>query len=147
MAPKVHYLSPMECAARLFMAAKNKAPARHKDFSLELDDVYERVLEGHCERTGIPFDMRAKMEGMGDSMLPWRASLDRIDNARGYHADNIQVTSKIYNTAKWAWSDKDVLRMALALERRASAQMTVSEKEALLKSSLSVVERNDEDRV
>lgn len=98
-----------QVARLLFDNAQRKAEKRKKSFNLKFDDVYDRVRHGRCERTGLPFDMRK------GANLPFRASLDRIDNARGYEPDNIQVVVRIYNTAKWGWTDDDVLKVSRAL--------------------------------
>lgn len=71
------------------------------------------LKKGQCEVTGIPFDMRQKpYRGMD---FPFRASLDRTDNAVGYLPHNIQVVCKIYNQCKFIWNEEDVMEMAYAL--------------------------------
>ena len=106
-------ISPEQCAVKLWEAARAKASQRKLDFDLSFHTVLKGVLRGRCEVTGIPFDMRAKPHQGTD--LPFRASLDRIDNRRGYHDDNVQVVVKIYNQAKFSWEDEDVLTMAVSL--------------------------------
>lgn len=107
-------LSAFEVATFLFEGAKNKAASRGLEFTIKLNDVLKRVECGHCEMTNIPFDFRRK-KGRSPNDYPFRASLDRIDNRKGYHPDNIQVVVKIYNTAKWTWRDDDVYKMALGV--------------------------------
>jgi len=96
-----------EIAAMLWTNAKSKAPSRGKKFDLKLNDVRRLMNGGVCPNTGIPFDLRKN-----NAALPFRASLDRVDNSIGYVRGNIQVTSKIWNTAKWTWEVEDVIRMA-----------------------------------
>ena len=105
----VKNLTAEEVAYKLFTAAKSKAGTRGRNFALDYTDVLALVRSGYCPRTGILFDMS---EGR---QLPFRPSLDRIDNDKGYTLDNIQVVCKIYNTAKWAWTDEDVFRMSESL--------------------------------
>ncbi|MFO0522258.1 MAG: hypothetical protein ACK515_17845 [bacterium] len=112
-------LSVEEVAWKLFTTAKNGAPRRNKAFDLRYEDVLTLVKEGRCAMSGIPFDMNERE--FGGPELPWRASLDRIDNSVGYLRGNIQVTSKIYNTAKYTFTDEDVLRLARALVQRNGA--------------------------
>ena len=103
-------LTAEEVAVRLYDAARLKSKRRKLDFDLKFNDVLRQVAAGTCRVTGIPFDMRAKPARGCD--LPFRASLDRIDNTRGYFRDNIQVVVKIYNHSKWTWNDEDVWLMA-----------------------------------
>lgn len=109
-------LSPEEVAWKLYSSAKNGAPSRNKEFSLSYEDVLRLVKQGSCAMSGIPFDMNEKPFRGKD--IPWRASLDRINNDIGYIPGNIQVVSKIYNAAKYVWTDSDVLTLARALARR-----------------------------
>jgi hypothetical protein len=106
-------IEPEEVAWRLFNSARNKAKSRGLTFDLRYNDVYRQVRKGHCARTGIPFDNRTKPITGPD--LPFRASLDRIDNTKGYLPDNIAVVVKIWNHAKWVWNEEDVIRMAKGL--------------------------------
>lgn len=98
-----------QVARLLFENAQRQAEKRGKSFTIQFDDVYDRVRKGVCERTGIPFDTRR------GKRLPFRASIDRVDNDRGYEPDNIQLVVLIYNMAKFEWSDADVIRLANAL--------------------------------
>ena len=109
-------LSPEEVAWKLYSSAKNGAPTRNKAFELSYEDVLSLVKQGHCAMSGIPFDMNEKPFRGRD--IPWRASLDRIDNSIGYLPGNIQVVAKIYNAAKYVWTDADVLKLAKALAER-----------------------------
>lgn len=110
---KSYSLTDEEVAVRLYNSAKNKSAKRGLEFTLEYYDVLERVKGGKCEVTGIPFDQRAKPYRGVD--LPFRASLDRVDNTRGYHKDNIMVVCKLFNHAKYMWNTEDVLYMARKL--------------------------------
>lgn len=106
-------LTAEQVAVKLYDAAKGKASTRKLLFTLDFKDVLQRVKQGKCEVSGIPFDMRQKPYGGLD--FPFRASLDRIDNTVGYVTGNIQVVSKIFNTAKWCWNDEDVFFLAQQL--------------------------------
>jgi hypothetical protein len=106
-------LEPEEVAWRLFNSAKLKAKKRQLDFDIKYNDVYRQVKRGSCPLSGITFDHRAKPLQGPD--LPFRASLDRIDNTRGYFEDNILVIVKIANHAKWNWNQEDLMKLAHGL--------------------------------
>ena len=110
---KTRQLSVRDVAEKLYYSARKKASSRGLVFALDFEDVLHKVALGRCAVTGIPFDMRLKPSKWCD--LPFRASLDRIDNTIGYVPTNVQVVCKIYNHAKWTWNDDDVLTMATAL--------------------------------
>lgn len=87
---------------------KKGADARELDFTLTEEDINKLLHNGVCTKTGIAF------EATGD----FAASIDRIDNSRGYTIDNVQAVCWIYNRAKGANTDTAVLRMAEALVER-----------------------------
>ena len=115
-------LDEEEVAWRLFQSARLKAKQRGLEFDLRFNDVLRKVQRGSCPVTGVPFDHRSKPLKGPD--LPFRASLDRVDNARGYFADNIMVVSKIFNHAKWTWNADDVLTMARGIMEQTNDQAT-----------------------
>lgn len=87
---------------------KKGADARELDFTLTEEDINKLLHNGVCTKTGIAF------EATGD----FAASIDRIDNSRGYTIDNVQAVCWVYNRAKGANTDTAVLRMAEALVER-----------------------------
>jgi hypothetical protein len=93
-------------ASSLVRAAKQ----RSDDVTITVSWVADKIAQGKCEVTGIPFDMSPHKPAR--SFTP---SLDRIDPKRGYHPDNVQVVCWIYNRAKGVNSAADVLTLAKAL--------------------------------
>ena len=81
------------------------AEVRGLSFELTEEVVGDMLRRGHCERTGIAF------EAAGD----FAASIDRVDNSRGYELGNVQAVCWVYNRAKGSSTDAAVLRMAEAL--------------------------------
>ncbi|NBT57499.1 hypothetical protein EBT16_01830 [bacterium] len=114
-------LEPEEVAWRLYNSAKTKARKRGLTFKLKYNDVLRPVKAGACAVTGIPFDHRAKPARGVD--LPFRASLDRIDNTVGYEADNIQIVCCIYNRSKGMWNVEDVVAMAEAIMKQKQLEL------------------------
>jgi len=78
---------------RLFYGAKNRAKKRGLEFSITLADI---VMPKKCPVFGIPI-FKTNGEFKFD---PNCASLDRIDNSRGYTRDNVWVISGKANFIK-----------------------------------------------
>lgn len=100
-------ISPQESAKLLLGAVRRKAKERGLDNTLTPRQVEAMCELQFCPATGIEFDMRRGV------WLPFRQSLDRIDNTQGYHVRNIQVVNNIYNQAKSAWPEEFVDQMCL----------------------------------
>lgn len=78
---------------RLLWAAKKRAKERGLDYDLEESDI---KVPTHCPYLGI---LLVNSRPRGDSRKDI-ASLDRIDNTKGYTKDNIEVISWLANTMK-----------------------------------------------
>lgn len=71
---------------------KAHATTRRLDFEITCEDVHNQITAQNniCSMTGIPISFTDKT-----------ASVDRIDSARGYTPDNIQITHKNVNVMRW----------------------------------------------
>lgn len=98
----------------LVRAAKTRAEAKRLAFLLDASDIIRRIEAGCCEVTGIPFFLKHHTE-KSTFKHPFAPSLDRIDPAKGYTPDNVQVVVWIYNAAKGQGTHEDVLNLARAL--------------------------------
>lgn len=87
----------------LVEAARHRATKRGLEFSLP-DDWKADVT--HCEWCGIPFERRNRM---------YAASIDRVDDGKGYTEDNCRLILNGLNVFKNKFSDEDVIRIARAL--------------------------------
>lgn len=76
---------------RAVRAAKARAIAKGMGFDITAEDLYTPEL---CPVFGEALDYY----GNGSSV--WTASLDRIDNSKGYIAGNVWVISRLANTMK-----------------------------------------------
>lgn len=94
----------------LLRRAKARAERKGREFDLDTDWLDGKIDIGHCEQTGIAFDM-----SQGNGRSPWTPSFDRIDNSKGYTKDNTQIVVWAYNAAKGEGTDSDVLRLCKAL--------------------------------
>ncbi len=82
----------------------------------DLKELWEKQ-GGKCPYTGwdliLPISTKDK-----PPKTPNRASVDRIDSARGYEKDNIQIVCMMYQFAKNSWSDADVEIFCRAVTER-----------------------------
>lgn len=79
----------------LFKSIFGKAKRRGLENTLERKHIRALVLaRDTCPQTGIPFDNRQGPQ------LPFRRSVDRIDNTFGYIPSNIQIVCNLYNQIK-----------------------------------------------
>jgi hypothetical protein len=70
---------------------------KHELMSREEFEVLWMRSGGKCELTGITFSTRP--EGSPEAVWPWGASIDRLDNARGYELNNCQLVCIAMNLA------------------------------------------------
>lgn len=107
------------CEARILQLFREiRSRSKNKkgiEFDLDWDDFRARILAGHCEVSGLPFDL----DVVG---TPWAPSVDRIDNSKGYTKDNVQFVCRMFNHMKGSATMDDVFRLANALVARANAQ-------------------------
>lgn len=91
-----------------------------KELNLTLEDLKNQweIQQGKCPYTG--FDLTLKTSSNAKSNLDIRtASLDRIDNSKGYLADNIQWVSVMFNLARNKFEPEDVVEFAKAVVSKA----------------------------
>lgn len=105
---------PTRLLRHLCLTTRKRAREKGWAWNLDIPALVARVHAGHCEATGLSFEW-----GTGS---PWAPSIDRIDSARGYTMDNVQVVCWIYNQAKNTYTDAELLRLARAIASRASAE-------------------------
>jgi len=94
---------------------KQRVKDRPKDFNLTLEYLKEiwDEQEGKCLFTGFDLELRTYRS---NRLLDIKsASLDRIDNSKGYVQGNVRWVSVMYNYARNTFSDEDVLEFAQAV--------------------------------
>ena len=101
----------------IYRYAKKNAGVRNIPFSLTRVDFDGLVFRanGCCMLSGIPFDFHPYP---GSTRRPFAPSLDRIDSARGYSADNVRLVCILVNLALNEWGADPLLRVAKALVAR-----------------------------
>jgi hypothetical protein len=96
---------------------KQRIKDRPKDFDLTL--VYLKEIwdeqEGKCPFTGFDLELRTYNAKKDKSLHIKSASLDRIDNSKGYVQGNVRWVSVMYNFARNKFSDEDVVEFAQAV--------------------------------
>ena len=93
--------------------AERRAFARGIAFDLTPEDLihlYDRCA-GHCEVTGIPFDMQYRPSGR---RRPYAPSIDRIRSDGGYTLENVRIVCVAANGAMNEWGEDVLARLARA---------------------------------
>lgn len=106
---KQRYLeTPHGCSLRLLNSCRLSSKKNSYAFDLDYEWVMKRILTGKCSITGIDFDYSNASYSV---TAPFKPSIDRIDNTKGYTKDNCQVVCYIYNRAKGDYRTEDLERM------------------------------------
>lgn len=88
----------------LWSQTKRRAKYNQIEWNLELDDI---VIPQYCPLLGCEL---TRLQGQG---LIWtNASIDRIDNTKGYTKENIQVISRMANSMKQHASKEQLIPFA-----------------------------------
>lgn len=96
------------CHSRIRSNKKNKC----SDFDLTLEWIENKILNGFCEITNLPFSLNKNTEYRVNPFYP---SLDKINPKKGYTMDNCRLVCYIYNIAKGEYSDEILLTFAKKL--------------------------------
>ena len=94
---------------------RSRVKDRPRDLNLTLEYLKEiwETQEGKCPFTGFDLELRRYKD---DSQLNIKsASLDRIDNSKGYVQGNVRFVSVMFNFARNKFSDEEVIEFAQAV--------------------------------
>ena len=96
--------------------------SRLKETDLTIDDLIEQWTRqnGICPHTGWELVLPDDTNGWQQGLKPNCASLDRIDSSRGYMKGNIVFVAVMYNYAKNAFSDDDVIAFCRVVANHAA---------------------------
>lgn len=98
-------------ANRMYHTAIKGAKERDIPFNLDKQWFVDKLYQGKCEVTGIPFVLKAKEHSMtvvskGQHRNPFAPSIDRIDSSKDYSKENCQMTCVMYNFAKGSFTEE-----------------------------------------
>lgn len=82
-------------AAVLLSHAKTRAERKGLAFNLDVDWIDAAIKQGHCQITGLPFDLNLR----GERNL-FGPSLDRVVPEMGYTKENVKIVLFGYNSCK-----------------------------------------------
>jgi hypothetical protein len=99
----------------------NQSTSRH-DIDIVLDDLKDQweAQNGRCYWLGVEMSL----PDLAVSRSPFAPSVDRLDSSRGYHRDNIVLTTRFANLGRGAYDRDDFQPRLLAL----LADRTMAEK-------------------
>ena len=85
---------------------QTNARVRNLEFSITPEEVWKifEAQEGKCALTGIDLVFKPQKRGT-------TASLDRIDNSKGYVSGNVQWVYKSINIMKWIYSQEEFIAL------------------------------------
>ena len=97
---------------RLFNSCKKRARLNNLEFDLELSDI---VIPEYCPylKTKI-----TNIVGEGHAVTMYNASIDRIDNSKGYVKGNIEVISRLPNRMKTNATKEELREFAWTIIER-----------------------------
>jgi hypothetical protein len=99
----------------LLCNARDRAKKNELQIDLDRSWIEQHLQPLICEATGVVLVLERQS---GVSHSPFRPSIDRIDNNKGYTKDNCRIVCVIYNKAKSDYSDLDVVAMAKGLVQK-----------------------------
>lgn len=114
---KVNYQKPNRRAYSLWQSAKKASQKNNLDFDLTKEWIEQKLVDGFCEVSKLPFDFTSKETGTwgSGSQNPYAPSLDKTDPNKGYTKDNVKVVVWIYNVGKQNNTHNDMMTLAKAL--------------------------------
>jgi hypothetical protein len=100
----------MTAVRKVIRKSRERAKLKGYEFDLTESNVLQMIAEqgGRCALTGIEFSVETSTEGR---RMPFAPSADRIDNRKGYTADNLRMVCAIANLARGDFSDAEFITM------------------------------------
>lgn len=99
---------PIGDKQRNFNRFKKSSESRNISWNLTLEEMFSKY-DGKCALTGWDIDIKYGNE---------TASLDRIDNLKGYELTNIQWVHNMVNMSKNKYTQEDFIKMCIAISKK-----------------------------
>ena len=99
-------------AGKLVTDAKTSSKKRKLEINISVDWVEQKLKNGVCELTGLPFDFTPAQHTQLNKYAP---SLDRINSKKGYTKDNVRVVLWAVNAALGQYDDEEMLPILEAM--------------------------------
>lgn len=90
---------------------KKNSKQRKQDYDIDIEYLHQLWAEqnGVCPFTKQKLELRTHSYRNKIFDKPYQASLDRIDNSKGYIKGNVRFVSLMFNYARNTFSDSDVI--------------------------------------
>lgn len=108
-------MTPKGRAQSLLKGVRHRCKRDGLAYNLDENEITRMITDCVCPYTMQPFVLTSGRH-------PWAPSIDRLDNAKGYTRDNVNVVSFWWNIAKNEWPES-VTTLALAGLKRALEDM------------------------
>lgn len=98
--------------------AKTRSKKYKRDFDITLEFLKQLWIsqEGKCAATGLSLEIKyIQTKKQRKCKSPFQASLDRIDNNKGYTQDNVRFVCYMFNIARNDFDDEQVIDFCLKI--------------------------------
>ena len=95
-----------------FGKAKQRSIRYSRDFNIDLEFLKKLwdSQNGKCAVTGIPLTHKFYYDFEPQIKSPYQASLDRIDNSKGYTKNNVRFVCLMFNYARNTFDETEVIQ-------------------------------------
>lgn len=111
----IHAEQASRIARHLWNRCRTRAKARKQEFGLTPTDILEllNANQWRCALSGLPLDVNTV--ALNSWAGPFRPSIDRISNRRGYVRDNVRIVCVMANIALNEWGEEALMKLVDAI--------------------------------